>query len=393
MNFRALLALVAVATPLFTTAQIFTDYSHGDGLTFQAKDSTFKTIISGRFQNRFSSFSPFESDFDTENIGTEFAIQRARLDINGYIYDPTITYKFELGFSQFDMGATEAQHGAQAQIIMDAYVNWNFYENFEVQFGQARLPGNRARVMSSQNLQLVDRSLVNDNYNLDRDLSLQLLHKIKLGNIVIKEAFAASQGDGRNIVSQNDGGYQYTARLDILPFGEFTNDGDMYMSDLEREESPKLAIGGVYDFNDNAVRERGNHGDFMATERDLQTIMADLLFKYNGFSFYSEFASRTAPIPVFYDRDTGEWAGAFNTGWGISAQAGYLLNSNWEAAGRFTYLEPEAVTQRPIQREYMLGFSKYISGHNLKVQGDGAYNVMDGGDDFVTFRLQVEVGF
>ena len=40
-------------------------------------------------------------------------------------------------------------------------MKWNFYKNFELWFGQAKLPGNRERVVSSGNLQLVDRSILN----------------------------------------------------------------------------------------------------------------------------------------------------------------------------------------------------------------------------------------
>ena len=37
---------------------------------------------------------------------------------------------------------------------------WNFYENFELWAGQTKLPGNIERVISSGNLQQVDRSLI-----------------------------------------------------------------------------------------------------------------------------------------------------------------------------------------------------------------------------------------
>ena len=40
--------------------------------------------------------------------------------------------------------------GAQ---ILDAYLKWNFYKNFEIWAGQTKLRGNRERVISSQNLQ------------------------------------------------------------------------------------------------------------------------------------------------------------------------------------------------------------------------------------------------
>src|SRR5690606_15499592 len=111
--------------------------------------------------------------------------------------------------------------------ILDAVMKWNFHENFELWFGQTKLPGNRDHLLSSGNLQLVDRSLLNGNYNIDRDLGFQLRHHFKLSDkFIIKEAFALSQGEGRNITSGNLGGFQYTSRLELLPLGNFIKKGD-----------------------------------------------------------------------------------------------------------------------------------------------------------------------
>src|SRR5690606_6167930 len=135
--------------------------------------------------------------------------------------------------------------------------------------------------ISSGNLQLVDRSLLNGNYNIDRDLGFQLRHHFKLSEkFVIKEAFALSQGEGRNITSGNLGGFQYTSRLELLPFGNFTKNGDYIGSDIYREDTPKLAFGVTYDFNNNAVKTRSNQGSYMVTdtgffETNISTVFVD----------------------------------------------------------------------------------------------------------------------
>jgi phosphate-selective porin OprO and OprP len=38
--------------------------------------------------------------------------------------------------------------------VLDAVAKWNFAENFSLWFGQAKLPGNRERVISSQTCSL-----------------------------------------------------------------------------------------------------------------------------------------------------------------------------------------------------------------------------------------------
>ena len=44
-------------------------------------------------------------------------------------------------------------------------------------------------------------------------------------------------------------------------------------------------------------------------------------------------------------------------------------------------------------KQYTFGFSRYVVGHNLKVQGDISYTQEANKDDVVMFRLQTEFNF
>ena len=180
-------------------------------------------------------------------------------------------------------------------------IQYNFHKNFSIKVGQGKLPGNRERVISSGNLQFVDRSRVNSRFNIDRDFGITLMnHHTISGDFIMKEVFSLSQGEGRNITAGNlGGGFDYTFRAEFLPWGNFKSKGDYSGSDLKREPKPKLAIGVTYDINDNAVRERGQNGSFIFDEvemtrnylgKTLQTIFIDAMFKYKGFSLMGEFA-------------------------------------------------------------------------------------------------------
>ncbi len=79
----------------------------------------------------------------------------------------------------------------------------------------------------------------------------------------MREKFSISQGEGRNVTEGNEGGLQYTGRLEFLPFGTFKSKGDYSQSDLKREATPKLMVGFTYNYNQDAVRERGFAGDYM----------------------------------------------------------------------------------------------------------------------------------
>lgn len=357
----------------------------GNGLNLTAKDSSFALKVGFRFQTLYTG----ELNSVTKNYEDNFFIRRTRLKFDGWAYDPRIEYKLELALENFNTSTGNiAESGNTANIVLDALIKWRFAPNWQLWVGQTKLPGNRERVISSQKLQFVDRSLVNARFTLDRDKGIQLRHKSTSGKMVINQALALSMGEGRNIIQGNPGGgHQLTGRIELLPFGDFTGKGDYFGSDLKREESPKLAIGVTVDRNWNAARQRGNLGSFHSDgagnyiTNDLSTLHADAMFKYKGWSVSSEFA----------DRATRARNNGFGTGTGLVAQAGYLFPSNWEAAIRFTDINAPTSSSFSDITEYTLGFSRYVVGHSLKVQGDVSYQNIHTGDNPIIFRLQAEI--
>ena len=67
-------------------------------------------------------------------------------------------------------------------------------------------------------------------------LVYKLYHKGNIGNIVLKEAFAISLGNGRNVIIDYENGCHYTGRIEFLSMGEFTGKGDYYGADLPRKK-------------------------------------------------------------------------------------------------------------------------------------------------------------
>ena len=397
------ITIVAVLLLAITSlnAQEISDTSFGKGLiNFVAKDSSFSVKFAPRFQVRsMSSWDHNGNQYGSPNHN--FIVRRARLKFDGFAYSPKLKYKLELGLSNRDISGANEFNRNTPRYILDAVIMWNFSGNWELWAGQTKLPGNVERVVSSANLQLVDRSLLNSRFNIDRDLGVQLRHKTNLGgDFLMREKFAVSQGEGRNVTEGNEGGLQYTARLEFLPFGTFKSKGDYSQSDLKREAKPKLMLGFTYNYNQGAVRERGFAGDYMIRtdgsiyETDQTTIFADAMFKYNGFSFMGEYAKRTADDEIATELDgltpTGDLV---LTGNALNLQAGYLFKSNYEIAARFTTLEYENVTGALPTEQYTLGVNKYVVGHKLKVQSDISFTTLDGNDDNITFRLGFDIHF
>jgi hypothetical protein len=372
----------------------------GKGFDIVGKDSSFSMNIGMRFQSLYTNNWDVREDElgDIANPTSNFLLRRSRLKFKGFVHNPKIQYKMEFGLTNRDMsGGGTANYSGSSRLILDAVIKWNFYKNFTLWAGQTKLPGNRERVISSGNMETVDRSRLNSKFNIDRDMGVQLHHKMKVGEqLIIKEAFSFSQGEGRNITSGNIGGHDYTFRLEMLPMGNFTSKGDYKGGDLKREEKPKLAIGLTYDINDRAGRERGQGGDFIvADESQLKRLIGffgDFVYKYKGFSLMGEYANKTVSggDNNVYDATSNVILGTYYTGEAANIQVSYLFKSDWQPVLRFTHISP---TSSNKENEFTLGVSKYIVGHKLKVQSDISYREIGGSDDVLLYRLQFDLHF
>jgi len=362
------------------------------------KDSSFSMNISARMQ--MLGTSNWDVNNGLSNPSSSLLVRRARLKFSGFAYSPKLTYKLELGLSNRDIGKASSFTNEAPKYILDAVVKWNFSGNFVLWFGQTKLPGNRERVISSGDLQQVDRSLLNSRFNIDRDMGFQLRHHFNVTDkFIVKEMFSISQGEGRNITTGNLGGHQYTTRVELLPFGKFASKGDYRGSDLKFEPAPKLAIGFSYDYNNDAVKTRSNQGSDMANDTgfhstNISTLFIDAMYKHNGFSFMGEYALRDASDPFAKNSDGSLTGDEVQVGKGLNLQTGYLVSKTLEVSGRYTNIDWDSdVTGKGAENQYTIGLSKYIVGHKLKVQTDVSYLDLASNTNQFMYRLQVDIHF
>jgi phosphate-selective porin OprO/OprP len=399
INHLALWLLISI--PFFSYGQETNAPVFGKGLfNLVGKDSSWTMKVATRMQILTV------ANWDENNTGgfsnpkQNSLIRRARLKFDGFAYSPKLQYKLELGLSNRDLSGGSEFTSNTPRYILDAVIKWNFYENFILWFGQTKLPGNIERVISSGNLQQVNRSLLNRFFTIDRDMGFQLRHHINISEkFLVREILAISQGEGRNITTGNLGGHQYTSRLEVLPFGKFLSKGDYKGSDLKREKKPKLMLAASYDINQNAVKTRSNQGSYMFNdtgfyETTITTVFIDAMFKYNGFSFMGEYAHRSAKDALAKNSDGTLTGNVVQVGTGLNLQSGYLFKKNWEVSGRYTNITlDEEITGRNPQTQYTLGLSKYIVGHKLKVQTDLSYLSEENGSNGLMYRLQLDIHF
>jgi phosphate-selective porin OprO and OprP len=365
-SFLIFLMSVLVISTIEATAQRETDekafINFKDGVGFLAPDSLFGMNIRFRMQNRIG--MTFEEGWDDSEF--EATVKRCRLRFDGFIRDTKLTYYMQLSFSRGDQ---DWDNSHVPNVIRDAMVYYKFHPHFYIGMGQGKLPGNRQRVTSSGSQQFTDRSVVNATFNIDRDFGIFAYYNNTIGkNFTWVAKGAVSTGDGRNIL-KTDNGLAYTGRLEILPFGNFTHKGDYFEGDIERESSPKLSIAGSYSLNQNAVRTAGQRGTDLYEARDIETIFADLMLKYNGWCLTGEYAQRNSDNPVTFNTE-GDYA-LIQTGKGYNTQLSYLFKNNYELAGRYSMIDPSEQMNgfdMPIQNIYTFGITKYICEHRTKLQ-------------------------
>ena len=211
---------------------------------------------------------------------------------------------------------------------------------------------------------------------------------------------AVSTGEGLNWISSPGTNLSYTGRLEILPFGYFTKNGDFSQGDLVREEKPKLSVAALYNYNQDAERNSGQRGLRLYENRTITNLFADLLFKYNGWSFTAEYMKRDSDDPVTVNPDDPEQEVFVYNGTGYFVQAGYNFPCDFEIAGRFSRTEADdeiAEYVTPNSEYYTLGLNQYLKGHSLKIQFDATYikssllNIIQP-DESWNFRFQVALG-
>lgn len=383
MNVRFVFTSVLITLLILTTTIVYGQVERDDrativnfkGIQYTSEDSTFYVNFRFRMQSRLKYTSLGGDDLSVDNF--EARIRRLRLRMDGYLYNPKLTYSIQLAFTRGDQDVDDT---GIANIVRDAVIFYNFTDDFYISFGQNKLPGNRQRVTSSGSQQFAERSLVNANFNIDRDFGIKMYYSPKLGSIPVNLAAAITTGEGR-VANTTDGGLAYTGRAEVLPLGEFTNGGDYSEGDLELEPTPKLSIGGGYSYNARTTRSRGQTGKYLHDPLTLKTTFVDAILKYSGWAYQAEYMRLDVDDPITFDANQEDPIFAFK-GHGVNQQLSYLISDEegYEVASRYTWIKPHAdiaAYQKQID-VVELGITKYFRAHRLKLQLNGNYYVSGG---------------
>ncbi|WP_286964906.1 porin, partial [Flavobacterium sp. UBA4854] len=172
------------------------------GIELETRDKKFLFQLASRLQFRFSTpndTDPLTYDDYSQDAKTTFKINRARLKIGGHAFEPWLKYYWEYELSQSNL--------LDFRIMIE---KWDWL-SFKV--GQWKTEFTRERFISSGEQQMVDRSLINRPFTVDRQLGAEVYGHLKGKGIAdFNYWFAALTGTGRGSTSNDDNHLMYFGR-------------------------------------------------------------------------------------------------------------------------------------------------------------------------------------
>ncbi|MCA9614758.1 MAG: hypothetical protein H6720_27280 [Sandaracinus sp.] len=365
----------------------------GKGLEINSADGAFRLRTRVRVQFRYTAEG---EDGDWQH---QFHLRRARLVFDGHAFTDDITFKLELAVSPADSGMRDNFSDTSPRFtpLLDFYVELRQLRDLTVRVGQYKVPGNRQRVISSGDLQLVDRSLLNNEFNIDRDVGVDLRSRDFLGLGFLRYYAGVFMARGRDSHGFDDFGMMYLARVEVLPLGMFD---DYQEADFDRA-GPRLSLGLGGAYIDRARRDRGILGRAPADggTTDTAHLFADAVFMAYGLSVTTELAYRHGtrnPGDAVDEMGMNVPVAAPRNGYGMHLQAGYLIpRLPVEVAARYGFVRGTGSnTALGDDNELVLGVSYYFAHHPLKLQADYGHEWSDefsNGSHALRMQLQVSL--
>ena len=360
------------------------EVGYKDGFYFKTEDNRFNMRMTGRLQMRYE-----YEDRDVADDESYFFLRRSRLKWDGHAYDH-FAYKIELQLSSTGTKSTSSDDGDRAKAVelLDWWAEYEKYDYAKIRFGQWKVPFNRQRVISSSVLQMIDRSLAQDVFTMDRQIGAQISGMVH--NRQLEYFLGMFNGNGRNESSNGDTEHMYIARLSWSNPGGYGKGIEEQESDIEWSEKPLYHISAAISF-DSASDLRMTLKDgsrFSAEEVDWTNVVGEYGLKYKGFSTNAEFYWSKA-------HDIGEEEIANR---GFFVQGGYfIMPHKFEVAGRYSYVDYDDQLEDDSLKEVALGLNWYFEGdHSNKLQFN-YINVNEGipgadvNDKF--YRLQYQIAF
>jgi hypothetical protein len=268
-----------------------------------------------------------------------------------------------------------------------------------VRGGQWKAEFNRERIDSSGKQQLVDRSIANYWFTIDRQLGLSLFGRFGAGRRYDSSYWLewlsgnGRGGDWNGTDSLYLARYQWNVLGRVLPFSQ---------SDIMRRNpgAASIAVAGIYGntrytrYSSNGGGQLPGYGTDAQGEYRLYQAMFETAFHYRGFAWQQE---------LHWKKIDDRTSRTSRKLWGGYVQGGYFFHELWDAipsplelAGRVALVDPDSSKDSDLQQEWTLGANWFFNGHRNKITADTSRIVLDGpgGEKSkARYRIQWDVSF
>jgi phosphate-selective porin OprO and OprP len=360
------------------------------GFEFRTLDNKFALQIRTRLQFRF--LTPYPSNPRTINAMnadpiTTFRVNRARLKVGGHGYQPWLKYYFE-----YEVGQNR---------LLNFTLKIEKFKKFSVVVGQWKTDYSRERRISSGKQMMVDRSIINRPFTLDRQQGIAFYgHFEGHGAANIKYWVSILTGTGRSSRRNDDNKLMYVGRLqwNVLNGGT-----DMSGSDLKISPKPRLslAVGAATNTSSYTRFSSGGPGQLRGFSEgapgqyEVNQGVAEVSFKYKGFSLDHEYHVKEVNDKI--ENHKSELKGYY-------VQAGYFFHQamDWvpeplEIAFRYADYTPNTEIPSAFNNEFTTSVNWFFKGHNNKLSADFGYftitDVNGNSDNASRVRLQWDISF
>jgi hypothetical protein len=382
------------------------------GLFFESDKFSLKARVRIQFRFIDDRFNPlYDTLGDTRNFGgtganavrrsedvDTFQLRRARLVFSGHAFSPDVLYYFQL---QSETGSEYATAGSSMSVT-DAYVHLKQLPLANLRIGLHKPFFNRTQIVSTGELQFVDRAIVHDAFPANgferRDQGITLM--TDRSKYMLNYQIGVYNGAGRTVAqggfaSPNE--FMYVGRLEADLLGKPGYD----QGDAAYSVTPQLSVATAYAYNpgldtNNATfigaattggTLRGVGNGRLANQGmvDLGTFAGEGVFKYLGFSLQAEYFFRnqdrhTHTVTALSPTSAGSVGNA--TGW--YAQSGYyVIPKKLEFQARYGWFDPDTRSSQDLIKETAGGAHWLFDGHDQKISLEYAY-IISGTGSFST---------
>lgn len=352
------------------------------GFTLSTRDGKWKTAIQWRLQARWTypeRDDPRSAGDFSDGEESSFEIRRARMKVGGHGYQPWLKYYFEVDWQaarDFDDDPTEAGSRLLDWRIMIEKFRW-----LQLRIGQWKINYNRERVDSSGKQQFVERSIVNREFTIDRQIGAMLYGRVFPGTIADSWYFAGVfTGAGRGLEGNEDDQMMWMGRLQWNFLGR---DLAFSQSDVEYHEKPagSVAFAAVTNNTECTRFSSSGCGTVSSTRFPIAVdpatgkgryrvnqMVEEVAFKWRGFSLQHEYHWKQ-----IQDHVTGRKTGLM----GSYTQVGYfwhylfpVVPKELETAARYAFVDDDIGTPDDRRQAVAGALNWFFAGHRNKLTLD-----------------------